>query len=1409
MQLYIFACNVQAMEEASYPFDFGQSQEGSLSIRIGKSIQQGNLIPLQVEIQKELVTKVSTEPTVKLKRENHYYRLVLPDGNELYLILSCKKELTFYHAACREFAVGRAEFNTIYVKEISWMSACHLKFLRNQTEMRLEVMGENGVYINRTHYPKGTVRQLAYGDELMLFGVCLVYLGKKLAIISYNQTPQVSLPKLTMHDFFMESDTEQDTEPVMEPDTEPARREETVKNSVYVRLLPDLQPIELEAPLERRMEEQQSMMMTIGPAFTMTIPMLLGLVLSVLGNKEQGGSMNYAYSGMITSVCSALMGVSLGVMNAKRRKRMQFLYEEQRQNAYYQYIEDARGLIQEKAAKNRAILFHNYPSITELSKMGTGRESLKNLKISDETLTVRLGLGSRPFDAPIIIPKERFSIFDDHLKKLPQQLKEEYEYLEQVPIVLDLKNADSVCNFCSTQEDMLKLLTLYCLQLVLFHTKEQLRCFAMFQNTALWQEALETLKWIPHFYYLGRRNIFKSVVGEQALCELMREDKPLVIFTDYEPSGQSLPPNIPQEKVKWIYLLQKGQPIPGGCRVLLKKKGAYCTLESHQAEGITKQTLLYDDIPDETAKSFAKKLCEVDFQEEKSREIPKKVTLFELLMEKQVDVEAVRKRWGQNSAVHTLEVPVGMGEGGKIIRLNAHEQGHGPHGLIAGTTGSGKSELLQTFILTLSCYYPPWEVGFFLIDYKGGGMADLFSKLPHVLGSISNLSGDRIGRAMVSIRSENLKRQELFARHHVNQIGKYQQLYKEKLVQEPLPHIFIIIDEFAELKREQPDFMQQLISVAQVGRSLGVHLVLATQRPCGTVDDQILGNTRFRICLRVQDKQDSLDILHKADAAFLKQPGRAYLQVGNDEIYEQFQSGYTMAEGTQSSASKAVLLLGEDGQACKENRRETNQAPTQMSIALRAIEQAYLQEACKKDACELPKKLWLPPLPEELELSAILGEDNLFLEHIPVGLYDQPTKQKQAPVCLNLNTAGHTIICGNHGSGKSTFLQTFLYGFIMSASKEEIWIYILDFHGSLLKCFAGSCLVGAYLDEATQKVQRLFLMLQRIMQERKKSGVKLPCILVVINGMGEFMEATKGAWFEILQELMKGGESTGIYFYVTAMFVGASEMPGRLFELFSTGICFRMDRFKCMEVLRISQLPFLCDALPDGRAVFTNEEEAFEVQIAVVKAGDRAGREQFISSKIRERNEADRAGTVPPIPEIPKNPTYRQMLSQQEAYFAEGWEKQIPVGYELESGQIFRLSYEKVRYFFLTGREGSGRHNLAGILEKELKKRGETLIVAEQIEQLKGQRKGCCLMILDFDSQRRLVTEPFFEEIREESVGFHLGGNLDRQELWDVSFIPYNKKEQMKRKGIAQVFCADRQSVEILVPLDEQEERGP
>ena len=308
----------------------------------------------------------------------------------------------------------------------------------------------------------------------------------------------------------------------------------------------------------------------------------------------------------------------------------------------------------------------------------------------------------------------------------------------------------------------------------------------------------------------------------------------------------------------------------------------------------------------------------------------------------------IKQRWEKNRIFESAKVLIGKKAGDEPFYLDIHERYHGPHGLLAGTTGSGKSEVLQTFILSMAVNFSPEAVCFLLIDYKGEGMSALFSELPHISGKISNLSDGQAYRAMVSIKSENKRRQRIFKECKVNNINDYTRLFNSGSVNEPIPHLLIIIDEFAELKKAEPEFMQELISVAQVGRSLGVHLLLATQKPGGVVDDKIWSNSRFRICLKVQEREDSMDMLHNMDACQITQTGRGYLQVGNNEVYELFQAGWSGALFQQEDTEVAACLVQTDGTIYK-RRKNAEKNREKKFTQLQAINQYFIRFGKEKE----------------------------------------------------------------------------------------------------------------------------------------------------------------------------------------------------------------------------------------------------------------------------------------------------------------------------------------------------------------------------------------------------------------------------------------------------------------------------
>lgn len=208
--------------------------------------------------------------------------------------------------------------------------------------------------------------------------------------------------------------------------------------------------------------------------------------------------------------------------------------------------------------------------------------------------------------------------------------------------------------------------------------------------------------------------------------------------------------------------------------------------------------------------------------------IPESVTFMEMYGVETFEELKVLDRWASHAPYRGLAVPLGLRGKDDLVELNLHEKAHGPHGLVAGTTGSGKSEIIQSYILSLAVNFHPHDVAFLLIDYKGGGMANLFKDLPHLLGTITNLDGAQSMRALVSINAELKRRQRLFSEYEVNHINQYQKKYKSGEAPEPMPHLFLISDEFAELKSNQPEFMKELVLIENNQEQKGIYNTQST-----------------------------------------------------------------------------------------------------------------------------------------------------------------------------------------------------------------------------------------------------------------------------------------------------------------------------------------------------------------------------------------------------------------------------------------------------------------------------------------------------------------------------------------------------------------------------------------------------
>lgn len=814
----------------------------------------------------------------------------------------------------KAISIGSSEDNDIVYDESRKITRKHARIFLQDNKVYITDTSENGTYLNSKRVEETTV--LKVGDIVNIFGLKIVCLGQILAISASVGKLKINCREFEYNRLFSEISSKTMT-----------ATEKTFFNR-SPRLISKLfsEKIEIEEPPKLNQRGERSLLMTIGPSFTMLIPMLMSFVFMMISSNLTGAQTSpYMFIGIVTAFSSALVGVMWGIVNYRKAKKENKEEEQNRFQAYSDYLRKSADFIKEKYEYNASCLHQMYPSTQACSLYsGTSHMLWNRNSTHKDFLSHRVGTGNAPFQAEIAIPKEKFSIGYDSLSEKPKLIKEKYSIHNGVPVCIDL-DSDGIIGVVGgeNKKGSIDFVRNLVIQIAANNCYTDVKLCVILSEDNKYSDKLNFIKWLPHMwsedkkerYFATDKNEASDVFYELTKILRYRDElasnsfekknvqKPryiLIVEDQRVLEGELISKYIFDNKAEYnlttILLAETYEQLPNNCECIVFNNDFAKGIYTPQTMDNIGMDINFDTVTDEEAESFARRIAGVEVNEiETGGEIVSSVSFLEMY-----DVETVKElnvidRWKKNRTYENMKAIIGKRVGGSNCYLDVHEKYHGPHGLVAGTTGSGKSETLQTYILSLAVNFSPDDVSFLIVDFKGGGMANLFAGLPHIAGQISNLSGNQIRRAMVSIKSENLRRQRIFSEYGVNNINNYTRLYKEREANIPIPHLFIVIDEFAELKREHGEFMSELISVAQVGRSLGVHLILATQKPAGVVDDNIRSNTKFKLCLRVQDRQDSMDVIQKADAAYLVQAGRGYFQVGNDEVFELFQSGWSGA----------------------------------------------------------------------------------------------------------------------------------------------------------------------------------------------------------------------------------------------------------------------------------------------------------------------------------------------------------------------------------------------------------------------------------------------------------------------------------------------------------------------------------
>ena len=1180
----------------------------------------------QWKIKSDFETKIMSgdkEIDSAVLKDYSLFFLKINTDNE-YVILYCSptmdQNIKWLHVKKEgEIVIGndsKAHINYNY----PLVSKQHARLIYNQGRWVIQDLNSKyGTYANNVAI--GT-KPLQYGDIVFIMGLKIIVMKDSILVNNIGNFLKFDMNTFDIQYPVVQHQTEMDN-----PDEEGI---EFYKEDDYFFRAPRfktmIEPvnIKIDPPPAKPQEDKTPIIYTVGPMMTMAM-MSVAMGYSALSGVIDGSrDLSSALPTLIMSFAMLMTMLLWPILQKRYQRKQRKKQEKLRQDRYTEYIQEKRKLIDTEMKVQRQILIDNYvPLSVTKDIIYSKKRNLWEREIEQaDFLDLRLGMGNAELRGNVSFPEEHFSLEDDNLLQEVYKLGAESHTLENVPISLSFveNRITAIIGMATIKQQFIEGLLL---QMMAYHSYEDLKIILLTneKNESTWSY----LKVLPHCWSNDKTTrYFASNIDEAKEISLVLEQEiqarkykdnngnrelNTLDYTKYQPyyviitddykmvRDIELVKDVCELEVNIGFSLVVISPrlvnIPNECKTFIsigdKKSGVFQNelVSNKQKEFIADfdQTLnIY-----ECCKILAN--IPIDISKE-NQSLPASLSFLEMYNVGMIEQLNILNRWKSNDPTKSLAAPVGVDKHQELFKLDLHEKFYGPHGLIAGMTGSGKSEFIITYILSMALNYHPYEVSFVLIDYKGGGLTGAFEnketgiKLPHLAGTITNLDTIEMNRSLASIQSELRKRQRIFnaARDNLNEstidIYKYQSLYRKGLVKEPVSHLFIISDEFAELKDQRPEFMDQLISTARIGRSLGVHLILATQKPAGVVNDQIWSNSKFRVCLRVQDKSDSMDMIKCPDAASLKNPGRFYLQVGYNELFTLGQAAWAGAqyyptEKRKKKVDQSVNFLDNVGNYIKTFDTKQNEVIVESQGEEITNIVNYIVKTAREQKISIPQ-LWLPKIPNMIYIENLKEKYKVQSQkndiHPIIGEYDDPDNQKQNVLTLPISREGNTIVFGSAGSGKELMLTSIVYSTIISHDSKEVNFYIMDFGAETLTMFRNAPHVGdVILSTEKEKVDNLFKLLKGTIEERKKifvdyngsydfyinhGGKQIPMIIVMINNVEGFLD-TYNEHEEILGQMTRDCLKYGVVFILSTS--GPNTVRYRLRQNFKQNVVLQFN----------------------------------------------------------------------------------------------------------------------------------------------------------------------------------------------------------------------------------------------------------
>ena len=1282
-------------------------------------------------------------------QNNSAYQVQFSDVQNTLMLYCLETPIEFREydlSAISELTIGKDQGNTIYYNNLFTNAQC-VRITRQNNYWYLDNYDiEQPIYINGY---KTNKKVLKLGDTIFINGLKIIWLEQFIKVNSPKDELVIKLnptreTKVENSRYTEPTDTEKAS--TLYNDNQVFFHTPRLKESIKEK------EITIQLPPNKIEMDKTPAILQIGGTIMMGMASTVTGIVTVFN--VMAGKASIMSSLAEISICVAMLlgSILFPILLDKYQKKQYKKAEKERQEKFNEYLNNKEEDIERSLKKEKQILLENNLSVQELKQELAHRTNkIWSREIKDpDFLSIRLGLGNIKSSLKLNTQLEEFSLTDDKLKERVVEIAHRKLILENVPITASLIN-DKILPIIIKNDYPKKqqFIDGIILQIISYYSGLDLKIAVVTteENKKNW----EYLKYLPHCISEDQEEHFFATTEEEtkqlmSTLEKIRVERisddnrddddvneekksnstpPKEKYKEYEPYFLIITDNfISTKKYDFIDHITESESnygfsilmfeetmknIPSTCEHFIDVNESTCGMFSKDLSEENQRVFTPEFQEDNNNKEYSEILANIPvLGSNMANVLPTSLSFLEMYKVGKIEQLNIVNRWMNNNPTQTLQAPLGVHPDGKLFELDLHEKAHGPHGLVAGATGSGKSEFIITYILSMAVNYHPYEVQFVLIDYKGGGLAGAFEnkdtglKLPHLAGTITNLDTAEMNRTLVSIKSELQRRQKKFneARDALNEstvdIYKYQRFFREGKVKEPISHLFIISDEFAELKTQQPEFMDELVSTARIGRSLGVHLILATQKPSGVVDDQIWSNSRFKICLKVQTAEDSHELLKRPEAASIKETGRFYLQVGFDELFEIGQSAwcgakYNPTERIIKSYNDDIIFIDNNGNTIKkinDKVKEDNQVDNGEQLT-NIVKTLY--NIAERDNIH-PISLWLPSLNPFIYTADLIKKYNFKSESynldVIIGEYDDPEHQFQDKLTINLMTCGNVLIYGMPDTGKENLLTTLIYTACIMHSTDEVNFYILDFGAEVLSAFSNMPQVGDVVTVIDKdKVRNHFISIEREINKRKElfknyngnyesyikqSGEKLPLVVTILNNYESFIE-TYGELDDVLTHQLRDCAKYGVIFVTTV--ISTNAIRNALAQLYGTRLVTQLsDPFDYTFLLEAKS--GLIPAKHFGRGLIKLESGTYEFQTAYIYKKDK------INDAIKETatklslTNMKKALQIPNIPVALKFENVMSYIKELDT---------VPIGLNVKTSNVSVLNILKNKISFVTG----------------------------------------------------------------------------------------------------------------------------